>query len=188
MMKNIHAHNIYSFLFIVCGLVYGSPREYHIAEFTASTPGDIAQLYTTNPGPLILFVECLPKNSYSHSHHWWNHFTRHCTWNNGFQILKTIGSITFLACFCIALVIQKTYTTTQKVHSLFTTRSMMYDEEHYSALKRYELLFITYKKIDSVLRLHKVRHYFADNEDANNIVDDTLAYITMYETRYCETE
>jgi len=120
-------------------------------------------------------------------HRWWKHITRHITWSNGYQIIKTVAGITFVTFFAIAVVIQKAYASIAKIITLCSFRSLDdQSEEVYRRFKKYELLFISYKKLDKLLQAQGIRNYFICHPESDEAIDDALAYITMYEKKQFE--
>ncbi len=123
------------------------------------------------------------------NHRWWNHITRHITLNNCFSCVKTVTSITFLACFGAAILIQKSYSCVKKIDTFFNTRcsTLSFESEDakdlYIHFKKYEVLLITYKKIHTLLTDAQVRSYFAYDIHCEETIDYALAYISLYEEK-----
>jgi hypothetical protein len=120
-------------------------------------------------------------------HRWWKHITRHITWSNGYQVIKTVAGVTFVTFFAIAVVIQKAYASIAKIITLCSFRSLdTQSEDVYRTFKKYELLFISYKKLDKLLQAQGIRSYFICHPESDEAIDDALAYITMYEKKQFE--
>ena len=157
---------------------------FHTKNFSIDTAQEIYDEYSKNPRPMIVYIDCTPQTNNEFNHRWWQHITRHITFGNTFSLIKTLSSTTFLAWFGAAILIQKSYVTVRKIHNFFTVRSSdITSENMYKKIKKYEVLFLTYKQLNKVLYKCNIRSYFMYDSQCDENIDDMLAYITMYEKK-----
>ena len=157
----------------------------YIEDFTIQAAQELLDLCQKHPEqPYIVSIRCNQTLDNGFNHRWWSHLTRHITFSNGLKCLKTITSTAFLACCGAVILIQKTYVSVRKVNAFLTLRSLdEHSEYSYKKIKKYEPLFIAYKSLDKLLMHYNIRRYFLYDIECDQIIDDALAYITLYEQK-----